>query len=73
MANTGPVSVTITAVDINGNSVPKTYNNVKQINYDFTDRTINVVDETGSFYFGYSSTATVTHVIVGGASVITIT
>lgn len=72
MANTYPAVVTITAADIKGNTVAKTFSAVKAINYDFFENTINIIDATGSFYFGYSSITTVTQVITNGITVITI-
>lgn len=44
-------TVKITAKDINGNNIAKTFNAVKGVNIDYTDGTINVIDVTGSFYF----------------------
>ena len=72
MANSAPAVVVITAVSILGDSVTKTFNAVRAINYDFVENTINIIDATGSFYFGYSSIATVLHVITGGITYITI-
>ena len=72
MANTYPAIVTITAVDINGNSVAKTFTAVKQVHYDFFENTVNIVDASGSFYFGYSAVVTVTQVITNGVTTITI-
>lgn len=72
MANTVPAMVIITATGINGNSVTKTFTAVTQVKYDFFENMINIVDASGSFYFGYVSIATVTHVITNGITTITI-
>lgn len=72
MANNPPAIVTITAPDMAGNSVAKTFSSVESIKYDFVERTINIVDDSGSFYFGYNTIATVTHVISNGTTTITI-
>ena len=72
MANSAQATVIITAYDIKGNSVTKTFLSVNSISYDFMFNKINIVDATGSFYFGYSAVATITHVIVGGVTTITI-
>lgn len=72
MANTVPAVVIITATSIGGSSVTKTFNAVKEIHYNFFENFINIVDATGSFYFGYVSIATVTHVITNGITTITI-
>lgn len=72
MANTFPAIVIITATSIGGASVTKTFNAVKEINYNFFENTINIVAASGSFYFGYASIATVTHVITNGVTTITI-
>jgi hypothetical protein len=72
MANTSPATVNITVLGINGQSVTQRFSGVTQIKYDFFENVINIVDTTGSFYFGYNTIATVTHVITGGVTTITI-
>lgn len=72
MANTVPAIVIITATSIGGASVTKTFNAVTEIRYNFFENTINIIAASGSFYFGYVSIATVTHVIINGITTITI-
>ena len=61
-------TVKVTAKDINGNNVAKQFNQVKFINFDYTDGTVNVVDATGSFYFPLTPMTTLTYVIVANPS-----
>lgn len=58
--------VKITVKDINGNNVAKQFNQVKNMIFDYNDGTVNIVDETGSFYFGISAVTTLTYTIVSG-------
>lgn len=58
--------VKITVKDINNNSVAKTFNNVTNVNIDYNDGTINIVDSTGSFTFGIVLVTTFTYTIVTG-------
>ncbi len=59
-------TVKVTAKDINGNNVAKQFNAVKQIIFDYTDATVNVVDVTGSFYFPLTPMTTLTYTITAG-------
>lgn len=68
MGQPRPASVTITATGIGGSSVAANYNNVKQLNFDFFNNKINVVDETGSFYFTLDPVATLTYTVTAGAA-----
>ncbi len=58
--------VTITAKDINNNNVAKTFNSVYNMNFDYNDGTINIVDATGSFYFNLKAITTLTYTITAG-------
>ena len=65
--------VTITVKDINNNSVAKIFNNVRFMNIDYYDGTINIVDATqGSFYFGISLVTIFTITIAGTTHTIVI-
>ena len=44
-------TVKITAKDINNNTTPKQFNSVYEVKFDYNKGMINIVDETGSFYF----------------------
>jgi hypothetical protein len=58
--------VTITVKDINNNSVAKVFSNVRYMNLDFYDGTVNIVDAVqGSFYFGIALVTTFTVAITG--------
>lgn len=59
-------TVKITAKDINGNNVAKQFNSVRQLIFDYTDATVNIVDVTGSFYFSLSLITTLTYTITTG-------
>ena len=56
--------VKITAKDINGNNVAKQFNQVRYINFDYNDATVNIIDATGSFYFPLVPMTTLTYTIV---------
>lgn len=71
-ANAAPARVTITAVSIGGDSVAKTFNAVTEIHFNYFENMINIVDATGSFYFGYVSISTVTYTIAAGVTTIVI-
>lgn len=68
-------TVKITAKDINGNNIAKTFSRVYNINFDYNDGTINIVDATGSFYFPLTPLTTFTYTIVanpgGSHSIVT--
>lgn len=72
MANTAPATVVITVADINGNSVAKTFVSVRSMTYDFFGNRVTVDDATGRFHFAYGGIATVTHVVAGGVTTVTI-
>jgi hypothetical protein len=57
-------TVKVTAKDINGNNVAKQFNDVKYVNFDYTDGSVNIVDVTGSFYFPLTPMTTLTYTIV---------
>lgn len=57
---------TVTAKDINNNSVAKVFSSVQAINFDFAKGMVNIVDATGSFYFPIKLMTTVTDTIVTG-------
>lgn len=59
-------TVKITVKDINNNSVAKQFNNVYNLNFDYNDGTINIVDATGSFTFGITLVTTLAYTIVTG-------
>ena len=68
MANTPLIfaRVTITVKDINNNSVAKTFNSVLNMNFDYNDATVMILDQQqGSFYFGISKITTVTYTVNG--------
>ena len=58
--------VRITARDINNNNVQKSFFQVRQLEFDYTDAIVNVIDVTGSFYFALTPTTTITYTIVAG-------
>lgn len=68
MANQPLITATvkITVADINGNSVAKQFNAVTYLNFDYNDGTINIVDQTGSFYFTLKTITSFTYTIVTG-------
>jgi len=70
MANIPKINATarVTARDINNNNVAKQFNQVKFINFDYNDGTVNVVDATGSFYFPLTPATTLTYTIVAGVA-----
>jgi spore coat protein U-like protein len=66
-------TVKITVKDINGNSVAKQFNQVTNLNFDYNDGTVNIVDATGSFNFTLKTETTLTYTIavgVGGSHVV---
>lgn len=66
-------TVTITAVDINGNSVAKTFSFVLQLHIDYFKGMINIVDDVqGSFYFSMLTPTTVTYTISGTTTTVVI-
>jgi len=64
--------VTITSKSLAGDSIAKVFNNVRALNFDYFDGTVNIVDETGSFTFGISLATTVTYTIVGTVTTVVI-
>jgi len=60
--------VRITARDINNNNVQKSFFQVRQLEFDYTDAIVNIIDVTGSFYFPLTPTTTVTYTIVAGVN-----
>jgi spore coat protein U-like protein len=66
-------TVKITVKDINGNSVAKQFNQVTNLNFDYNDGTVNIIDATGSFNFTLKTETTLTYTIavgVGGSHVV---
>lgn len=61
-------TVKVTAKDINGNNIAKQFNQVKYMNFDYNDGTVNIVDVTGSFYFPLSPLTTFTYTITAGVA-----
>ncbi len=59
-------TVSITVKDINNNSVAKQFNNVYNLNFDYNDGTVNIVDATGSFYFTLITITSLTYTITTG-------
>lgn len=59
-------TVRITVVDINGNVTAKQFNGVRNLNFDYNDGTVNIMDITGSFYFGLKTITALTYTIVTG-------
>lgn len=70
MANTPLLNakVNITVKDINGNNVAKQFNNVTNLNFDYNDGSVNIVDATGSFNFTLKTETTLTYTIATGVS-----
>jgi hypothetical protein len=68
MANTPIIRavVRITVPDINGNSILKTFEQVRSLHFDYSTGNVNIVDETGSFYFTLKTITTLTYTIVTG-------
>lgn len=68
-------TVKITAKDINGGNIAKTFTRVYNINFDYNDGTVNIVDATGSYYFPLTPLTTFTYIIVanpgGSHSIVT--
>ena len=60
--------VRITARDINNNNVQKSFFQVRQLEFDYTDAVVNIIDVTGSFYFPLTPTTTITYTIVTGTN-----
>lgn len=58
--------VTITVADVNGNSVAKQFNNVRELKFDYNTGKVNIVDITGSFYFTILTITTLTYTITTG-------
>lgn len=58
--------VTITAADVNGNSIAKTFNSVSALNFDYNKGMVNIVDVTGSFYFTLLTITTLTYTAIAG-------
>lgn len=68
MANTPLIfaRVNITVKDINNNSVAKQFNSVLNMNFDYNDATLMILDQQqGSFYFGISKVTSFTCTING--------
>lgn len=63
--------VTITAPDIKGNSVVKQFNAVTQLRFDYSTGKLNIVDATGSFYFGLTTITSLTYTVVSGLAGVT--
>lgn len=59
-------TVKVTARDINNNNIAKQFNAVTMLNFDYNDGTVQVIDATGSFYFGIRAITTLTYVITPG-------
>jgi hypothetical protein len=67
MANTPLVNgiITITATDINGNRIAKTFNSLAYLNFDYGKGMLNVVDfKQGSFFFSLTAITSLTYTIV---------
>ena len=65
--------ILITAKDINGNNVQKTFNAVLSMACDYYKGTINIVDNVqGSFFFGLTAATVFTTAIAGNTYLITI-
>lgn len=58
-------AVTITSIGLSGDSVAKTFNDVKEMKFNYFEGTLNIVDVTGSFYFPLVPVTTVTYTIAG--------
>lgn len=63
-------AVTITVLDIKGNSVAKQFNAVSALNFDYNKGVVNVVDVTGSFYFTILTITTLTYTVGGTTTVV---
>lgn len=75
MANVPPATVVITSTTGPGQAVTAArFTDVTNIEYDFVKNTIKLTRQTPSniLYFDYSAVATVTQVITGGVTTITI-
>jgi hypothetical protein len=59
-------NVKITADDVNGNNVAKQFNAVGSVTFDFNKGQVNIVDQTGSFYFSAGDLGTVTYTVSAG-------
>lgn len=68
MANTPLIlaTVNITAKSIAGNSVAEQFNAVTGLSFDYSKGTVEIVDATGTFYFGLTAITTLTYTIVSG-------
>lgn len=65
-------TVKITARDINGNNVAKTFNSVNTLSFDYIKGMVNIVDLIqGSFYFPITPLTTITHTITSGVGGVT--
>ena len=61
-------TVKVTAKDINGNNVAKTFSAVTQIKFDYSKGMVHILDATGSFYFPLTPMTTLTYTIVTGVA-----
>lgn len=61
-------TVKVTAKDINGGNIAKQFNQVKGMNFDYGDGTVNIIDATGSFYFPLTPMTTITYTITAGVT-----
>ncbi len=70
MANAPAIAAraTVTARDLLNNNIAKAFLSVGEISFDFNKGTVNVVDVTGSFFFGLTPVTTVTFTIVAGVN-----
>lgn len=65
--------VTITAADINGNSVATTFNNVIGLYFDYFKGVVKVVDSIqGEFFFALIPVTTVTVTVLGAVTTVVI-
>ena len=65
--------VTITSVDINGNSVAKSFSSVLELSFNYFKGVVKIVDSVqGEFFFGLTSVTTVTYTVLGTTSTIVI-
>lgn len=58
--------VTVTAKDINGNSVAKIFRSVTNLEFNYSKGIVKVYDTTGQFIFSLLGVTTLTYTVVAG-------
>ena len=64
--------VITTRVSITVNSILNVFENVIGLNFDYYKGMVNIVNPSGSFYFGLTTLTTVTYTIAGSVTTVVI-